>query len=327
MSKETRTLRPFHAPAEFSNALRLAQLHMGEQVCDADSQITIGSPEDFLRAQPAVSWARDDACMVQFRALLEAGTEKCGILPSDLGLVIVASSNYLKIADTCYLRPLSKCASEARLVRLANPRPRALQASTHGAKVTTYVALLSEQEQRPLRPWRLGTWLARAEFRITVGESAMGIFRPTPLDDEKRSELQLPKQTVRYFTLGDHDPLRPFGETEPPEFFVDEDLLSRISATGESPLSKAIQSQLVCDFIASVVVACATSDTKDHEWSDLKDSLVGRIVRLVAGSKAPDHECMKALELIDRDPAKFVALAEGALNVRSAMVTPFAESP
>lgn len=327
MSRETRTLRPFSAPSAFNEALQFAQFHMGEQICDADSRITIESASAFLRAKPALSWARDNAEMEMFRSLLGAGVKESGISPSQLGLVVTAYSGFLKMVDVCYLARLSDCSSLERLVPLSECRPRALQASTHGATVSAHIALLQQQERRALQPWRKGTWLARAQFRLDLETTIMSIFRPTPMDDAKRQELGLPKGTARYFALNDHDPFGPFGDTESPTFYVDEDLLSRLNAEATSPLSKALQAQLVCDFIVGLVLASNARNADQHEWETLKDSLIGRVVELVAGRNATQDDRENALGLLRTDPTAFIARAEGVLNIKRSMIRSFSVSP
>lgn len=327
MSRETRTLRPFSVPAAFGEALQLARFHMGEQVCEADSRIMVDSADDFLRAKPALSWARTDAEMEMFRSLLQQGVDESGIPASELGLIVTAYSSYLKIVDVCLQVPLSDCASVERTTSFAKCRPRALYASTHGATLSAYVALLSQQERRALRPWRKGAWLARAEFRISLETEAAAIFRPTPLTDARRNELGLPKQTLRYFELGDHDPFHPYNDQERPAFYVDEELLSRLNADPASALSKAIQAQLVCDFIAGLVVACNARDADLPAWEDAKESLIGRVVRRVVGEKATRSECEEMLQLTKKRPTEFIARAEHALDVKRALLKSFSESP
>lgn len=327
MSRETRTLRPFSAPVVFGEALQFVQFHMGEQICDADSRITIESASDFLRAKPALSWARNDAEMETFRSLLNDGVTESGISPSQLGLVVTVYSGFLKMADICYQARLSDCSSLERLVPFSECRPRALQASTHGATVSAYVALLQRQERRALQPWRKGTWLARVQFRLDLETTITSIFRPTPMDDAKRRELGLPKGTARYFALNDHDPFRPYSDTEPPTFYVDEDLLSRLNAEATSPLSKALQAQMVCDFIIGLVLASNARNADQHEWEDLKDSLIGRAVELVAGRNASLGDRENAFSLLRTDPTTFIARAEDVLNIKRSMIRSFSVSP
>ena len=176
---------------------------MGDQVCHADARLLFETSHDFARAAPALSWARDEAEMMHFRDLLRRGVHQSGIPASQLGLIVVASSRYLHIADIVYRLPLAQCDELPRLHSLKECRPRALQASTHGAEVSAYIALLQNRDQAPLQPWRKGTWLARTTFRLTIGQTEASIFRPEPLTDTDREEMNLGKETVRYFYLGE----------------------------------------------------------------------------------------------------------------------------
>ena len=325
MSVETRTLRPFDPPAQFDEALKLARFHMGEQVCEPDSRLVIESAEDFLRAKPALSWADDDAQMARFRSLLREGAAASSAAPRDLGLVVLIYTSYLQIADVPYCIPLSECASTPRLLSFAESRPRSLQASTHGAVVSAHVALLRKQLKRPLQPWRKGTWLAKTAFRLTLSRDA-SLFHPTPLTDEKRSELGLPRQAMRYVEIDDlHNLLRPVEDTELPTFYVDEELLARLNSEPASPFSKALQAQLVLDFMATAVALYNSDREATGDWDDLKDSLLGRIVRVVAGGKAEPTDCQEMLRRLERNPADFMARAEGALKLRRTLLNAFAD--
>lgn len=325
MSVETRTLRPFDPPPQLDDALKLARFHMGAQVCEPESRIVIESPDDFLRAKPTLSWAEDDAQMARFRSLLREGADASGIPHADLGLVVLIYARYLQIADIPYCIPLSECDSIPRALSFADCRPRALQANTHGAVVSAYVALLREQAKQPLRAWRKGTWLARVAFRLTLASDA-SLFHPTPLTDEKRAELGLPRQTTRYVEIdGLHDLLRPYGEAEPPTFYVDEELLSQLNSNPASPLSKALQAQLVLDFVTAAVAAYNSGREEAGVWNDLKDSLLGQIVRLVAGREAAPTDCQQALKRLETNPSDFISRAESALNLKRTLLKAFAE--
>ncbi len=322
MSQESRILRPFIAPRAFERALQSARFHMGALVCEPNSRLAMESSEEFLQAAPAISWAHTDQDLASFKSLLCQGVEDSGVDPAALGLVVVAYSRYLQLADVCFILPLNALETLERVHSFAPCRPRALQASTSGVRLFAYVAILAEQEQAPLRPWRKGHWLARVDFRIRVAESEASIFRPTPLDEARRRELGLPAHTVRYFTLNDHDPFRPYSDTEAPEFYVDEEFLMAIDRTAGSPQGKAMQADLVRDFIADLVRSCAMKpdERQNRSWDDLKDSLLGRIIRLTAGKDATPAECSQVLDLLWNDPAKLIAHAEHSLDLRRAMI-------
>lgn len=322
MSQESRVLRPFSAPRAFERALQSARFHMGALVCEPNSRLAMESPEEFLQAAPVISWAHTDEELVSFKSLLCEGIKDSGIDPAALGLVVVAYSRYLQLADICFALPLDALETLERTHSFVQCRPRALQASTSGARLFAYVALLTEQEQAPLRPWRKGHWLARVDFRIRVAESETSVFRPIPLGEAQRRELGLPAHTVRYFTLTDHDPFRPYSDTEAPGFYVDEDLLMAIDRTAGSPQGRAMQADLVRDFIANLVLSCARqpSERMNRSWDELKDSLLGRVIRLTAGQNATPAECTQVLDLLWNDPARLIARVEHSLDLRRTMI-------
>ena len=320
MSRETRIQRPFTESDDLQRALDLATFEMGSQRCIGGERITVQSAEDFLHSEPQITWAPDDGSMEEFRGLLRSGVHQSGIAAADLGLVVVASSAYLKIADVCFQAPLDEGDGLARTTSFAECRPRALQASTHGSVVSAYVVLLREQERGDLRPWRRGTWLARAMFRIALAETEDSIFQPTALTDEVRKQHGLPAKTVRYFHLDDADPFRPDGGQ--PQLFVDQDLLTRLHSEAGSARSKALQAQLVCDFANGIVLACSAraSELDDgRTWAEVEDSLIGRVVRLAAGGKADTERCEELLGLVRTDPGKLMALVEHAVGLQTTL--------
>lgn len=324
MNREVRTIRPFSVPAELERALESVRFSMGAATCEPNAYITIDSQEEYLRCVPALSWAESDEAFAQFRSSVSAGIDKAGIPRSAAALLVTAYTPYLKITDNLLLRPLDQFDSLPRTVSFREERPDALRASTHGAVVTACVVLASDLERQALKPWRKGTWLARTSFRIET-ESAMQVFRPTPLDDAGRERLGLPRGTVRYFSIGDHEVLSPYESSAPPEFYVDAELLALINSAPGTPGAIMLQTQLACDFIASVITDCVsrTEDLADCRWEDIKDSMVGRIISLVSGTRASRSDREELLETIHTDPFKLLARVEHALQVRRPLLESF----
>ena len=317
MSRETRIQRPFEESDDFQRALDLAVFEMGAQRCDGGERIVIQSADDFLLSEPQIAWAADDEGMREFRELLWSGVAESEIAAADLGLVVVASSRYLRIADICFQVPLDKCDGLARTASFADCRPRALQASTSGAAVTAYIVLLREQQRSGLKPWRRGTWLARTEFRVALAKTESSIFQPTPLNDDARKQHGLPASTVRYFHNNDADPFTTDGGQ--PQLFVDQEFLTRLHSEAGSARSKALQAQLVCDFVNGIVreaAAHARGSEDGWTWSDVEDSLIGRVVRLALGNGASTDQYQDALQLVRTDPGKLMALVEHAVGLR-----------
>ena len=249
------------------------------------------------------------------------GASDLDVEPSALGLLAVASTSYIKRSEIVYHRPLSELDDLQRVTSITDgQRPVPFRTGFHGATLEVYVLLLRQVEKRPLRPWRKGTWISRAKFRIDV-EKGAALFRPIPLDDEARERLGLPSGAVRYVDLDDHDVLAPFEDSEPPRFYIDADLLNRLGAHQNSPAARAIQAQLAQDFIAAVVHRAAGEAQLDtHAWEDVESSLLGRVLRFTAGSGASRDDRQLLLKQVKDNAERTLARTEHAIDVRKALI-------
>lgn len=327
MYKETRPVRPFSVPVEFHRALESVRFHMGDQSCEPDSKIVVGPHEEWLRTKPELTWATGETEFTDFKKTLTSGVDESECDPAALGLVVTAYAKYLRIIDILLCHSLDDLDTLPRTREFAGiHRPAALQASTHGTVIGAYIVLLADQPPVALKPWRKGTWLARVGFRLET-ETAKEMFRPTPLDDDARQRLNLPKNTVRYFSIGEHNPFEPYDESEQPELYVDTELLTQIDHAASSPVGKALQTQLACDFISGVVLACAAraEELEGATWETLQDSLLGRIIGLIAGSRADASRRNQLITDARSNPARLIALAEDALRVRKPLLDSFLE--
>ncbi len=157
-------------------------------------------------------------------------------------------------------------------------RPDAFCADSHGAVVDAYVALVRDVNTsagRSMRPYRVGTWLAHATFRLRC-DSESELFRPHPLSDEERRNLKLPSGTVSYTEI-DGDLTDALDGGESARFWVDKELLVEIDAGARTSQAEFLQRQLMADFITDVITAFASqTDGEISSYADVADSLVGR---------------------------------------------------
>lgn len=328
MNREVRIVRPFLVPQEFEWALESTRLQMGSQTCYPNSRIVVRAQEDFLRTKPELMWAETDEEFGKFKENISKGIANIGIDPSELDLLATAYTSYLKITDIFFCHPLSELNTLQSSLKLSSAkRPDALQASTHGAVVTLYIVLRRDLSPEPLTPWRKGTWLAKCTFKVET-DSLSSMFRPIPLDDEARRYHQLGKETARYFNIGDHDPFAPFGDTDNPELYVDVALLARIDREASSPIAKALQTMLVADVITGIVAACVArpDDLQRATWEDVQDSILGRIIGLIAGNKAVNADYEELLKMTKTDPFRLIAQAEDAIGLRRSLLNSMSET-
>jgi len=328
MNREVRTVRPFRTQPEFEWALENSRMRMGSETCFPDSKIIVAAQDEFLRTKPELIWAETEEEFTEFKEIIRLGIEYSNINSDALDLLATAYTSYLKITDIFFRHRLSDLNSLPRSLDLSGARrPNALQASTHGTVVTVYIVLRCDQSPEPLKPWRKGTWLAKCTFRIET-DSFSSMFRPIPLDDETRQRYQLGKETARYFNIGDHDPFAPFEDTDTPEFYVDVDLLARIDREASSPIARTLQTILVADVIAGIIAACISrpDDLQKATWEDTKDSILGRIIGLIAGSRAANADYEELLSMAKTDPSRLIARAEGAIGLRKSLLNSMSET-
>jgi hypothetical protein len=128
---------------------------------------------------------------------------------------------------------------------------------------------------------------------------------------------------MRYITLGGVSPLEEGIGENSVEVWVDADLLAKMSATPRGKTSTALQRQLFVDAIANVVhSARSESALADLGWLDVKDSLLGRVIEVVAPSSSSVEvhtaACVSYLNMVKTHPARFLAFAEESAGVTSA---------
>ena len=319
MSLESRTVRPFHSTS-LDEVLTSTTFHFGNQVCDANAGIAVADPETFTRNRGRVVWAPEGE-FEDFKGALLQGASDLGVELSALGLLAVASTSYIRRSQVVHRWPLTDLESLDRDTAITEgERPVALRTGFHGAAVEVYLLLLQELEKHPLRPWRKGTWISRAKFRINVDKGAV-LFRPIPLGDEERDRLDLPSGTVRYVDLEDHDLLEPFGESEPPRFYIDAGFLRQLGARQTSPIALAIQAQLVQDFMAAVIHRAASETEVDtRSWEDIEDSLLGRVLRFAAGAGASRDDKQLLLKQVSKSPGRMLARIEHAIDIQKRLI-------
>lgn len=315
MSLETRIVRPFHLANDLRRCLDCLSLRFGAEVCMPGGRITVSDPHTYLRSVPRLCWGDDEAQFDAFKNGLAESLGQLGIRPQTASLVVTAYTPYLKMTDILIMLPVSQIDSLKRECVFHPERPRALQASTHGAVVTAYLVLNRNLSPKPLRPWRKGTWLAKVAFQLRT-DTGDQVFRLTPLDAQRREELNLPKDCVHYLEMEPSEVVRPFEGSAVPVFYVDADLLAQLDRTKHSATGKALQVQLVRDLLAGVIMNVAASDGDQGAgltWDEVRGSLLGRIVSMVAGTEASPEE---GLRYVSEDPVRLIALIEGAVNLR-----------
>lgn len=325
VNREVRTIRPFQVDYDLTRILDDVILRFGSEKCAAKGRIEVDDSNDYCRRPAEIIWASEHE-FDYFKAVISRGVANLGIDSNAVSLLITASSNYLRITEIIFNHPVSDLERLPIRVNLSNPRRKALSTGFHGGVIIAYLLLTKDIERHVLRPWRKGTWLARARFRL-LSRSQTSLFRLTPLNDEQRTRLGLPNGVARYLDMSDHEPLQNYDNTYPPTFYVDEELLTKLDAQPNSKISRFIQIQLVKDFILGVINSPAVQEegSTDLDWGDLANTLVGRILKFVIGARASSDQGMALFEEMINDPSRVAARVEDAIGLRKELLVALAE--
>ena len=321
MSTEQRDMRPF-SPVEALDGLAAAiRLRVGDELLEPgggkilDESVYLHTPVTVvLPGRADVSAAVDAAA---------AELEELELTLDDVKFVVVMSSGYLKLLDFAgesALGDLPKASSEIHLTK--GSRPRALRAPHGGCTVEVLFYLANEKPKKTGRPWRYATWLAKASFELSTEQAFRG-FTPRPLTATEKADRKLSPKTVRYITLDNNSPIEPDLTEDLVEVWIDADLLAQMSIAPKSKSSVALQRQFFVDAVAAVVSAAVALPTlAGLGWSDIKETILGRVVSMVAPSSTKpevrETACQNYLDMLKENPAQFMSYVEAAAGLSSA---------
>ena len=331
MNSATRTIRPFDLDKRLEHLLADSVLHFGEQSCEAGRSIVVA--DGFEQSVARLRWVPDER-FADFVQRLREGVSGSGLRLEDACVAVIARSRYLKINETVFRHSLADPGGLASSLRLdedsSGSRRSVFCTSSNGLSIEAFVALAETvpiQRRAPLQPWRAGTWLASASFRVRCRNDAE-LFRPQPLDADDRNRLGLMQGTV---TFAEFDG----GELTDPEaasddactFWVDKDLLERIDAQPRAPAAEFLQRWLFAEFLTAVIREFNSTATTSAApaYDDLRASMIGRVAALLAGSGAATERRAEVLRQCRDDPAKAIALAQDVLKLRRASLRAFGD--
>lgn len=236
-----------------------------------------------------------------------------------LPLVVLASSPFLRFTDELRRTSLDDVGSfrdGVDLVPGGSPRPRSLSLPHNGTIVDVLVVLGRELEPKVGFPHRLGTWLARVRFTLANPSEGIG-FNPIPLTPEKRTELGIPRQTATYAAVSEYQPdvMAATMLDDFVDFYVDVELLARLSARPREDQSALVQTQLFLGAVEFTVLQFQrVEDREDLAFADVDDKLLGKVVRIVSEENARD--LARWFEVLKSDPSMFLAQVEHAVGYR-----------
>jgi hypothetical protein len=304
-------------------------LLVGNDLLEPDSSKVL-LPHEFMNCRVSLQLAPTPSDFKVLKSKLARGLERLELSANWVELAVLLSNPRLKLVET-HRYPLDDLGTVSRRLDLVTSenRPAPLRTPTGGCSIDVYLVLSKTIEPVPLRPWRLGTWLARCRFHLRADTGDLE-FAPIPLTVEDRARLGLPRDVVRFVKLEDSPVVAGIGD-DVVRMYVDQDLLAQLTATPNSPAARSFQRQLFLDAIRAVVtVALREQDFDLMTMGDLEGSIVGRLVTRLAGRRPgeplADLEGRRDLYLtmLRDDPERFLAEVEARVNPKSDLALSFA---
>ena len=282
MSSETRVIRPFRTAEETQDWLNenlVVQLMDGGNILQSMSPGSTSrvSSETLKHCKVAISgWdsGLTSALQTDIKEFLNADEEK-------IKLVIVGKSKFLKRTSLIHEYTIKELSLLPLIILLED---EVFSCIHNGWEVSVAVVISSSLSPEPGLAWRRGTWLARVDFAVASPTEGLG-FTPRALTDEIRREFSLSLKTTRFAQVVDGLSILD-GETVDSvlEYYVDEELMSRLSASPTSPFSILEQARIFVDAASFVVTeACREEDFRNRSLADVRGSVVHKFLVLLAG--------------------------------------------
>lgn len=214
------------------------------------------------------------------------------------------------------------------LVKAGNSkeRPRPLRMPNDGCEIVVQFVLREDLDERfkvQGRPWRKGSWLARASIRVTAGKGTG--LAPRPLTQEIRDAFSLGDRCTSFIDFrGEPSGLcmqRDLSDVL--SVFIDEDLLStagRMKPNGESAnlAGSPIFTRLVMDTYRTLIFALWNDEELDaFDVDDEQHRYTFTYSMLVRVATYANIAIEEALNILKDSPSRFSSLVEGSLDLLS----------
>lgn len=315
MATLVRVVRPYVGLEPFERLVDLLVLRAGGEPALTGGRIVL-EPDAYRTVPMALEVASDERILAKELEGLRDACDELGVELRDLELVVTASSRYLRRVDLLTRVTLDSLSPSISLA--SGERPLTLRTARTGARVEVFVCLARTIDQRPLRPWRRGTWLARASFSI-VGADGGGLFRLRPLDEHDRLRLGLPKGCARFVELTG-SATQPGSDESTVTVWLDPGLLGRLSLQPDTPAARAFQIETFLDVVRAVLARARDEGLRHATIEALQHSLFLDVLESLAQTRRgqPLSDRRRAVgELLDaaRDrPSVFMALVEARVG-------------
>lgn len=333
MTSTVRELRPFGDFEVMDDLMHAVRLRVGDTVIGRDERVVLEA-EAYRRVPVSCVFPYESDGLRETLEDVQSELRDRDLDLEDVVLVVNLFSSFLKISDFPYMFPLSELAARGPVLHLCQDgqRPRALRAARSGCRVEVAVVLANQKIPTVGRPWRKGTWLSRVDFGISCDAEFSG-FTPRPMDAERKIELRLPANATRYISVPvGIDPLADESSPDLVEMWVDAELLATLSSRDKSKVSTAIQKQLFVDAFECVMSEVrARPDFEDKTWTDVSDTMFGKMIRAIAGRSRGDQDelirarCEGLLTILREDRGRFMAHVEAFADLTDSLIKSLGE--
>ena len=336
MAEENRVVRPFRAPDELQDWMNQNIFLEVQPLTDghADGDLITVAAGETKRLEPKTYLTADitlrispDADIDSFTSGLTKYAKLIGSGKQVLSIMLFGSSSFLKFSDELCRWSVSEFERSGDGYKIASTgpsRPRAAKTAHNGASFELAVVLQQQLGSVVGMPWRLGTWILRSSFSLGNPLEGFG-FTPLPLTKEKRIELGIGPETFKFAKKSDFNDLFE-SETldDYIEFYVDEEILNRLSAAPRNAQSAFIQTEIFLSAIEFVVLAASTDrDLQDKSLQEISGTLVDKLLRAISTERVDDLN--KWFSLLKNDPQKFLTKYEDLIGYRTRLLKSIGE--
>jgi hypothetical protein len=282
MSSETRLIRPFQ---DASNTQRFFENHLTIDLINdgkISEQIVAGSTVRVSAEQLMVRTIALSGISHELEAIIYRDVAKIeNSDPSKIELIVVAVSRFLKQTEVIKRIKLSSLSMLGNKIELES---KVFQCVHHGWEVLVALVISESFEPKVGFPWRKGTWLAKVHYSVANPVEGIG-FTPRVLSDEVRNYLSLHPQTTRYSMLSEGVSILECSNLDDAlEFYVDENILTSLSAAPSSAFSILEQTRIFIDALGFIVSEISRAEGfRELTMEDVEGSLCHKILILLAG--------------------------------------------
>ena len=246
MRSETRVVRPYKGLSVLEEKFRSVELMLGTQTFEGGPGSIVVSREDLAEGQVVLSLNMD-------RAALEDALGIAHVDSSSVKLLVTAKSITMNIFEIILKEPLEQINIFEPFVLDKDKYPL-IFGDINGFDVRVAVILTTDVPSAPaLAPKRMGTWLAKQEFKLRTESLDTG-FNPKPVTDEELQGMGAPKGCMSWLDVGD-DILECELLANSVSHYVNSDLYQLVVADRKSPASMQIQVQWAIEVLSGIVQA------------------------------------------------------------------------